>query len=134
MDNSKIITKRWPLDLSLILSLIIIAILLGTYFIKEPELNQMRYTPEIPEIAFPEPETKEKDYLNFDCNELVSEFNSEISIEKALLITNIMALKECNIKEKCISDAKFEFYIREFNKGVISEEEFEEINEQYIAC
>ena len=76
-----------------------------------------------------------ENFFDYSCSGLKEEFGKiGTSYERDLLITNVMILKNCNVNKPCISDAKFEFIISEFNRGVISLEEFRKLNEEYTKC
>ena len=76
-----------------------------------------------------------ENFLDYTCAELENQFGKvDTPYERDILITNIMNLKDCNVKISCISDEKFEFYLEQFNSGVVSQEEFKEVNEEYSTC
>ena len=88
------------------------------------------------DVSFPEEEERViEDFFDNTCSELQKEFGKiGTPYERDLLITNVMILKNCNVNKPCISDAKFEFIMREFNRGIIGLEEFREFNNQYRDC
>jgi len=131
----KYASRNWSSIISIVLSLVIISILLIANFTLQPKLDEIRSKTIPQELNIvQEPLTKEKDYLDFTCNDLITEFNSEQRTDLANIILDVMLLKECSIKAPCISDEKFNIIIEQFRRGIISQERFEELNEEYINC
>jgi len=88
------------------------------------------------DVNFPEVEERViEDFFDYSCSELEGEFGKiGTPYERDMLITNVMLLKRCDITKPCISDAKFEFIMEQFNKGIISSEEFSRFNDEFRSC
>ena len=128
--------RNWSSLISIMLSIIIIVLILGANFAFGSKLEERTYTypTVIQSTEQEEVNLKVKNYLTLACSELVLEFNNEDKVELAKLITLVLLVKNCNLKEKCISEEKFEIYLQQFERGFISQEEFAAINEEYSRC
>ena len=118
------------------LMLVIISLLIIGTMQKPPEivLDDEKLNFEVDLTESIEPRNIEN-FLDYTCAELENQFSkADTPYERDILITNIMNLKDCNVKISCISDEKFEFYLEQFNSGVVSQEEFKEVNEEYSTC
>ena len=117
----------------LLMLAVIILLIIGT--IQEPPNVVLEDENLNLEVDLVEESRDVENFLDYTCAELKSEFGkADTPYERDILITNIMNLKDCDVKIRCISDDKFEFYLEQFERGVVSEEEFKGINEEYFTC